>query len=57
MESTDFQPGDKVHDNVNHRDGIVFSVTDVNVLVLYFNKRGELNYTAQATKPEQLIKR
>lgn len=66
MIATAFSAGDRVlyvphHANGDtaHPDcerGIVSSTNDVNVFVRYYNKHGDLTYTAQATRPEDLVK-
>ncbi len=65
MTTNDFAPGDRVlyvphHAGADrfHPDcerGVVSSRNEVNVFVLYYNKRNELGSTAQATSPDALV--
>jgi len=70
IKSTDFKKGDQVlyvpyhaHGNRQHKDcqkGVVSSTNDENVFVKYNNlmcimTTGDEPYTAQATRPEDLV--
>ncbi len=66
VSTPDFNAGDRVlyvpnhaHGDVTHPDcerGIVSSNNGVNVFVRYYTRHGELSLTAQATRPDDLVK-